>query len=165
MAYRVFWHVPDQILYLEVEGNLTLGDFDQINRAIIDLVGTEITERQLALLIDITRPASTPRDFNYLRASQTYLLRPDLKFIMVAGSNKLMRLMMLLVFNLCSPSLRFFDSVDQALKIAQVMSKSRANYQTLLPDSTLSGVGTAQDAREEHNRPDKKDTAASPRPA
>ncbi|MEP7286397.1 MAG: STAS/SEC14 domain-containing protein [Chloroflexota bacterium] len=119
MAYRVFWQDPDHVLYLELEGNLSLNDFAQINRTIIDLLGNEGTNRHVSLLVDITRPGNTPRDFERLKASQTYLLRRDLKFILVAGSDKFMRLMMLLTFNLCKPNLRFFDNIDQALKVAK----------------------------------------------
>ena len=119
MAYRIFWHVPDQILYLELEGSLNLNDFTQINRTIIDLLGNEGANRHVSLVVDITRPGNTPRDFAQLKASQTYLLRHDLKFILVAGRDKFMRLMMMLTFNLCKPKLRFFDNIDQALKVAK----------------------------------------------
>ena len=119
MAYRVFWRVPHHTLCLELEGDLTLDDFNLINRAIIDHLGGETTDRRIALVVDITRPGSIPQAFAQLKASQTYVLRHDLKFILVAGSNKFMRLMMLLTFNLCRPSLRFFDNVDQALTFVQ----------------------------------------------
>ncbi len=130
MAYRVYWHIPHQMLCMELEGNLTLDDFQNLDRAILALLGNEAPDRQLMLLVDITRPATTPRDFARLRASQTYLLRFDLKFILVAGSNKLMRLMMLLTFNLCRPSVRFFDNIDEALKIAQILNRAPARSET-----------------------------------
>jgi hypothetical protein len=116
MGYRVFWHVPQQVIYMEIAGDLNLNDFHQINRAVTDLLDDVRSSQNVALLVDITQPGTTPQLFAQLKESQTYLLRRDLKFIVVAGSNKLMRLMMLLTFNLRKPSLRFFDSIDQALK-------------------------------------------------
>jgi hypothetical protein len=114
MAYRVFWHIPRQVIYVELEGNLTLKDFQLINRDVLEHLGNENTDRQITLVIDITRPSTTPQAFAQLKASQTYILRRDLKSIAVVGSNKFMRLMMLLTFNLCRPSLKFFDSIDEA---------------------------------------------------
>ena len=120
MAYRVFWHVPQQILCLELEGDLTLDDFNQINRAVNDHLGRDDgAERRIALVIDITRPGKTPQAFAQLQASQTYAERRDLKFIFVAGRNKFMRLMVMLTFNLCRQGLRFFENMDQALAVAQ----------------------------------------------
>jgi hypothetical protein len=124
MAYRIFWQVPGQILYLELEGHLSLDDFNQINEAIIDHLGAEQNDRRIALLIDITRPGNVPQAVNQLRASQTYVGRRDLRFILVAGRNKLLRLMMLLTFNLYRPSLCFFDDVDQALMSAQRFTRT-----------------------------------------
>lgn len=119
MAYRVFWQVPQQILCVELEGHLSLNEFTQINDAVISHLDQGAATRPFALLVDITRPCTTPRAFEQLRASQTYILRHDMKSIMVVGTDKFMRLMMLLTFNLCRPSLGFFDNIDQALKSAQ----------------------------------------------
>jgi hypothetical protein len=115
MAYRVFWQVPQQVLCVELEGAVSLDDFIQINQAVHDHLGDEKTNRSVALLVDITRPGNTPQAFQQLKASQTYVLRRDLRFILVVGSNKFMRLMMMLIFNLCKPSLRFFDNMAPAL--------------------------------------------------
>jgi hypothetical protein len=124
MAYKVYWEVPQQVLRIELEGNLTIEDFGQINRAVIDLLGVETTRRQINLLIDITRPSRTPRDIQQIKSSQTYVMRRDLKHIFVAGTDKFMRLMMLLTFNLCKPSLTFVDTIDRALATSAAMRES-----------------------------------------
>ena len=119
MAYRIFWRVPQQTLWMELEGDLTLNDFKQINCAVVEHLGADEGNRQVALVVDITRTGKIPQAFAELRMSQTYGQRRDLKFIIVAGTNKFMRLMILLTFNLCRPSLRFFDTMDQALAFSQ----------------------------------------------
>ncbi len=115
MAFQVFWQAPHRVLCVKLEGAMSLDDFIQINQAVNDHLGDETTNRSVALLVDITRPANTRERFEQLKASQTYILRRDLKFILVVGNNKLMRLMMLLIFNLSKPSLRFFDNMAPAL--------------------------------------------------
>ncbi len=119
MAYRVFWHVSQQILGLELEGNLDMLDFAQINQAVIDHLDSCPPDKHVTLLVDITRPGRPPQRVAQLKESQTYVRRPDLKSILIAGNNKFMRLIMLLTFNLCRPNLRFFDTVEQALMFAQ----------------------------------------------
>ena len=119
MAHRVFWRVPQQILCMELEGIISLDDFIQINQTIVDHLGDEIPDRDVALLVDITQPGHPPRSYPQLKASQTYVMRRDLKFILVVGNDKFMRLMTLLTFNLCRPSLMFFDDMDQALRFVQ----------------------------------------------
>jgi hypothetical protein len=119
MTYRVFWHIPQQVIFLELEGNLTLKEFQQLNRDVVEHLGTENADRQITLVVDITRPSTAPQAFAQLKASQTYTQRRDLKSILVVGRNKFMRLMMLLTFNLCRPTLRFFDTNDEAALFLQ----------------------------------------------
>ena len=121
MSFRIFWQVPQQLLGLELEGDLSLDDFQQINQAVNEYLGIDIPGRRIALLVDISRQCTIPQAFAVLRASQTYVLRRDLKFVLVAGSDKLRRLMILLTFNVCRPSLRFFDSLETALRFAQIL--------------------------------------------
>ena len=116
MTYRVFWQIPQQILCVELEGDLSISDFNHINRAVTDHLGAETANPHVALVVDITRPGQVPTAVIQLRETQTYVLRQDLNVILVAGSNKFLRLMMLLTFNLCRPSLKFFDTMDEALK-------------------------------------------------
>jgi hypothetical protein len=114
VTYRVFWQVPQEILCIELAGDLSIDDFNHINQAVTDQLGTEATNRHVALVVDVTRPGHIPTAVAQLRETQTYVLRRDLNMILVAGSNKLLRLMMLLTFNLCRPRLNFFDTMDEA---------------------------------------------------
>src|SRR5258708_5887839 len=117
MAYRVYWQVPQQVLWVELEGAGNHDDFIQINQAVHDHLGDEKTNRSVALLVDITRPGNTSQAFQQLKASQTYVTRRDLRFILVVGSNKFMRLMMMLIFTICRASWGFFDNMAPALTL------------------------------------------------
>lgn len=119
MAYRVFWEVPQGILRLELAGVLSLEDFSQINQTVSEHLGVETSDRRLALLVDTSQLSGMPSSVAQLQVSQKYLLRQDLQFILITGSTKLVRLLLLLTFNLCRASLRFFDNTDQALVFAQ----------------------------------------------
>jgi hypothetical protein len=115
MAHQIYWQIPQQVLCVELEEVVSLDDFIQINREVNDLLGAETMNRNVTLLVDITRPGNTAQNVAQLKYSQTYVSRRDLKFILVVGKNKLMRLMLLLLYNLCRPSLRFFDDMEPAL--------------------------------------------------
>ncbi|MBX3064701.1 MAG: hypothetical protein KF726_17090 [Anaerolineae bacterium] len=80
---------------------------------------TRAIGHQIALVVDITELKQVPTAYSQLKATQTYLSRPELRAVLVAGNNKLLRLMMMLIFNLSKPTLRFFDSVAQALEFAE----------------------------------------------
>jgi hypothetical protein len=125
MAYHVFWQIPQEVLCLELTGDATITDFTQINEAILHYLGDDSTEQRVVLLIDATQSGRVPAAFAQLKASQTYTQRYDLKMIAVASTDKFIRLMMMLTFNLCKPGLRFFNSVDHALEFAQRVSYER----------------------------------------
>ena len=132
MAFRVFWQVPQQVLCIELEGNLNLDNFHQINQMVTDSLNSKEVHQPVTLLVDITRPGRIPQAFAQLKESQTYATRSDLKFIVVAGNDKFRRLMMLLTFNLCRPSLRFFDNLDQGIKFTQRVSSSNVGNEVLV---------------------------------
>ncbi|MCC7205706.1 MAG: hypothetical protein IT323_00270 [Anaerolineae bacterium] len=118
MPYQVFWQVPHEILCVHLEGHLSLEEFHVINEAVVGELGDEGAQHRYAILIDITHPASLPQAFQPLRESQAYARRRDVKYILVVGRDKLLRLMLLLTFNLCRPALRFVDTMEEAFRIA-----------------------------------------------
>jgi hypothetical protein len=113
--YQVVWQIPQQVLRLNLEGELSLEDFEQINRIIIEHMGRVIRSQAISLLIDVAQPCRPPKNFAQLKASQTYVTRHDLNYILVSSNDKFMRLVIMLTFNLCRPSLKFFEDVGQAL--------------------------------------------------
>lgn len=126
MTYNIFWQIPDQVLCMELEGHLQLDDFNQINYAVISHLDSVTENPGIALLISAARLNGVPQAFQQLRASQTYVERRDLTHIVVVTTNKMVRLMMLLTFNLSRPSLRFFDDLDHAHRFLQMVQLASA---------------------------------------
>lgn len=117
--YHIFWQVPQQILCLSLEGELSLEDFNHINLNIIKHLDDKPFEQAVVLVVDVSQPCSLPRDYARLKASQTYATRRDLNFILVVSTDKFIRLVTLLIFNLCRPMLKFFASQHEALGFIQ----------------------------------------------
>jgi hypothetical protein len=51
-----------------------------------------------------------------IKASQGYMHNPRLKWILIIGSTKLMRLTMIVIFNLARAYLQFFQTADEAIQ-------------------------------------------------
>ncbi|GEM_PF-3348275 len=121
MAYKVEWEIPEAVLSLKLSGAVTFDDFVEIDRLINEKIKQLDSQAVIKLLVDVTHTSSVPQFYQRLSSTQTYAnqMNSPLKHIMiVSGDNKLMRLVMLLVFNLCRPTLLFFKSHDQALAFA-----------------------------------------------
>lgn len=119
MPYQVYWDAPKMLLYLKLTGDVSLQEFVEIDRDITHYLASYEVGESIALLVDVKDAKSVPQSFNQLRTSQTYAYeyyQSKLSHILVvSGNNKLMRLMMMLTFNLCRPSLQFFEAKTQAL--------------------------------------------------
>ncbi|MCU0497168.1 MAG: STAS/SEC14 domain-containing protein [Anaerolineae bacterium] len=128
MPYQVQWEIPESILRVRLWGHVTLEDFIAINHLINEAIAMLTPETQVSLLVDVNEAHSVPQTFNDLKASQTYARASNsrIKYILVVcGNNKLLRLMMLLIFNLARPSLQFFDTPVQALSFMSIVNRAR----------------------------------------
>jgi hypothetical protein len=133
MAYKVFWHVPHQVLFVELDGQLSLDDFNQINNTVLSHLDDATGDTGFTLLVNTAQVSSVPQAFQQLKASQTYVQRRDLQYIVVVGNNKLIRLMMLLTFNLCRPALHFFEDIERAYEFLRVAAAPvRSTTQSLM---------------------------------
>ncbi|MCC7209356.1 MAG: STAS/SEC14 domain-containing protein [Anaerolineae bacterium] len=112
MAYQVAWSDLERVLELNLEGNVTLDDF----RAIEKHISARLEERDgpVTLLVAASSVRISPDAVGTIRASQSYLQGQHIRHIVVVAKDKLARLSLLLVFNLCRPTLRFFDTDDLA---------------------------------------------------
>jgi len=106
------WDVPETVLCLKLAGRLTNEEFHNINKEIVAALTERHDDRPIALVVDTLEVKSIPPNYSQLNASQTYANRDDIKYLMIIGKNKLIRLMMLLIYNLCRARLRFSDDYE-----------------------------------------------------
>jgi hypothetical protein len=109
--YQVYWDVPGYVLCLKLIDAVTLEEFIEIDSLITSYLSN--THTRTAIVIDITDAKHVPFPSDQIRASQAYTQHPMLKWLLVVGGNKLMRLMMLLTFNLSRASLQFIDNAEK----------------------------------------------------
>ena len=111
MAYELNWHVPDKVLFLRLSGDYLLDDAREVNR----LITKELDARQeaLSLLIDVTE-MNRPVNFVGIRTVQTYMQHRNLQHIYIAASDRLVKLAMIVIFNLGWAYLHMFDDLEKA---------------------------------------------------
>lgn len=116
MGYQLRWHTPNKALLLTIEGEYTLENAREVNR----MVTHELDQSSipLAILIDAIR-MNRPYNFHDMRAVQTYMDHRQLKHIYVATNDRLVKLAMMVIFNLSRAHLHLFDDVDKAQWILQ----------------------------------------------
>lgn len=128
MPYQIHWEIPESILRVQLQGHVTLEEFMDIDYLVNEALATLKPEMQISLMVDVNEAHTVPQAFNDLKASQTYAraTHSRIKYILiVCGNNKLLRLMMLLVFNLARPSIQFFDTSVQALSFMSIVNRAR----------------------------------------
>lgn len=130
MPYQVHVQAPDALIYLKLTGDVSLQEFIEIDREVTRYLEADSLDEGIAMLVDVNDAKSVPQAFNQLKASQTYasVYGSKLSYILVvSGGNKLMRLMMMLTFNLCRPNLQFFETPMQAMSYLSQVRRSRAS--------------------------------------
>lgn len=111
MAYELSWYIPNRILYLSILGDYALDDARLVNRNIIEEL--ENSPHDLMLFID-GMEMKRLHNFQEIRSSQEYMDHPKLKRIFVATNDRLVKLAMMVIFNLSHAYLTIFDDVEKA---------------------------------------------------
>jgi hypothetical protein len=114
MGYQFSWHVPQRVMYLKLSTETTLQEFEEINKTIMGNLN-ELKER-LCLVIDVTEFKPDALVWDRIRASQLYVTHENLDYALVIGqkTNRLLRLMMLVLFNVSRAGLKFFENLEEA---------------------------------------------------
>lgn len=113
MPYQLSWYIPDKVLRLSLSKGIGLVEFKDLNHALLEsLTG----KSNLILMIDLRGIEPLLLPWDYLRATQTYVNHPNLDTVMVIGHSKsrLVRLMMMVLFNLSKATLLFFETPENA---------------------------------------------------
>lgn len=105
------WYVPGKVLRLYIPGDYSLEDSRFVNALIL----RELDQSQddLILLIDATQ-MNRPYNFDQIRATQTYQNHPKLKYIYTATADRVVKLGMLIIFNISRAQLHLADTIDEA---------------------------------------------------
>lgn len=116
MPYQVEWEQPQSVLRLRLLDQVTFQEFVDIDRDISELLKTISADAHIALLVDANETSGVPRAYNEIKTSQTFATRRNsqIRLILIVTNNKLIRLMMLLIYNLCRPMIHMFDTMAQA---------------------------------------------------
>lgn len=112
MAYQLSWQIPDVVLCIKLGTHVTVDDFVRLNEEVNAYLDMRHADDQTTLIMDTTETQSIPRELSFMRGSQTYADRRDVKRLLTVGSNKQVRLILLLTFNLSRAPLQFVDSYD-----------------------------------------------------
>lgn len=112
MAYEISWMSEPSVLQLRLQGAISLDEFEEIGQA----VDAEINRynSRMALIIDISQTTSITHAVERVREAQHYAHNSRLKWLLIVGSNKLMRLTMLVIFNLSRAQIQLLSSLDEA---------------------------------------------------
>jgi hypothetical protein len=123
MAYKLSWHVPDRVLFLSLSGDYTVEDAKEVNRLIT--LELDRCQEPLSILMDVTE-MNRPVNFVSIRAVQTYMRHRNLQHIYIAASDRLVKLAMVVIFNLGWAYLHTFDDMENATLILQRQLDSTA---------------------------------------
>lgn len=123
MAYKLSWHVPERVLFLSLSGDYTVEDAKEVNRLIT--LELDRSQQPLSILIDVTE-MNRPVNFVSIRAVQTYMRHRNLQHIYIAASDRLVKLAMIVIFNLGWAYLHTFDDMENATLLLQRQLDSTA---------------------------------------
>lgn len=113
MAHKLAWRASDRVLTLTLTGEISLPDFANISSDIDIMLGS-VTE-PLVLIVDAENVRLGRSGLSQTRAAPTsYMENRSVEHLLVVTSDKIVRLMLLVVFNVNRSVLRFFDHMDQA---------------------------------------------------
>ncbi|MFN8376717.1 MAG: hypothetical protein U0694_28070 [Anaerolineae bacterium] len=111
MAYRLTWYVPAKVLQLQLEGDISASEFAEANAMIAREI--EQTEGKVALVVDASAVTEISSVVSKIKRSQTYSGHPRLGWIFVIGTDKFIRLMMTVIFNVVSAKMQLFPDHNQ----------------------------------------------------
>lgn len=113
-SFALSWHIPGRVMYLRINGDYRVEDSRQVNAAIIEEL--DQSPDDLVLLIDAT-VMNRPYHFDQIRATQTYKDHWKLQSIYVVTKDRLVKLALIIIFNISRAHLHLFDDFDEARTI------------------------------------------------
>ncbi len=111
MPYELVWHIPEKVLKLEIIGEYTPEIAKEANDCIVEELNRSATP--LLLLMDATQMAR-PYRFQEIRATQHFMNHHKLRYIFVATNDKLIRLSIVIIFNLSRAFVQLYGTAEEA---------------------------------------------------
>ncbi|MFN8373567.1 MAG: hypothetical protein U0694_11925 [Anaerolineae bacterium] len=114
MGYQLSWRIPQRAVYLKLDIETSLAEFEEINRLIVGYLNQ--CEKRLFLMIDVNDFKPNALIWDRIRASQKYVSHEKLEYVLIVGqnTNRLIRLMMLVLFNISRAGLKFVETFEEA---------------------------------------------------
>ena len=110
VSYTLSWQVPGRVLYLALDGQLTVDELHAINQDVVRVLDRQ--QSKLNIIIDTRQFQSGYQTVEHLRATQHYMDHPLVDSILVVADNKLNRLISLLTFSLSQAKFVQFNSME-----------------------------------------------------
>ncbi|MEO1165163.1 MAG: hypothetical protein AAFV98_15355 [Chloroflexota bacterium] len=111
MSYELEWHTSDKVLLLTLSGNYSVDEAKEANRLILDEL--DQADNLVFILIDAMN-MTRPYNFGEIRAVQSFMDHRNLSHIYVGTGDRLVKLAMMVIFNLSRAYLHICDDTDKA---------------------------------------------------
>ena len=115
-VYELTWHVPGKVLLLRISGEYSVEDARHTNTQL--LAHLDASTDNLYILINAMEMIR-PYNFVAIRNTLTFMDHAKLKSIYVAASDRLVKLSMMVIFNLSRAGLHISDDMQQAETLVQ----------------------------------------------
>ena len=99
---------------MSLSGDYTLEEAKEVNRLIMGEL--DQSPQPLSILLDV-REMSRPVNFVNIRAAQTFMDHRSLQHIYVAAGDRLVKLAIVVIFNLGRAYLHTFDDLEHAVRV------------------------------------------------
>ena len=121
LATQGYWYIPDQVYFLKLVKDPTFDQFRRVFRALID--SSSSLDHPFQLALDVSEMRFTGNTWANILEVHNELHKLPLSEVLVVGQsrNRLMRLMMLKLFDPQPASVKFLDSLDDAFPRASAI--------------------------------------------
>lgn len=113
MTDQVKWLVEKHVVVVTLEPQISWEDYAQLDQRLAALLESGVSP--VDVILDATAVQSFPTDMKALEARTSYLRHPHLRWVMLAGRNKLLRLVMTVVCSKLDQRVYFHNTLDEAV--------------------------------------------------
>lgn len=118
MTYKVTWH--NRALVLTLSGHYTVDEAAEANQFILNYINQ--SQAQFCIIIDTTE-MNRPFNFGDIRKAQTFMDSSQISHICIVSGDRLIRLSMMVIFNLCKARVHLCEDIDAAKLILNKFEK------------------------------------------